>query len=165
MHWIIWSLMALYTVLALGVLLRARQQRRVAARLLWPASTTQWQMERWGVRYLEAKGWDASTIVTQATVSVIQCRKEADEMYLVFLRDSAFFRRLMVIVGRLGVWMMPRMVVVLYDPPSDAMRLLAAEQKIALADFRELPLFNTHEEARKPGLAAVREIRQRIKAV
>ncbi len=164
-HWIIWSQVALYAVMVAGVLLGIRRRRRTAARLLWPASTTQWQMESWGSRFLEHKGWQTCTIAGQATLNIMQCRKEHEEMFVVFLRDSSFFRRLLVIIGTFGSFLLQRSVIVLYDPPSEAMRTLAFEQKIALAHFLDLPLFDTTENARQPGLTAVREIQRKIKVI
>ena len=164
-HWIIWSQVALYAAVVVGVVLGIRRRRRTAARLLWPASTTQQQMEIWGSRFLENKGWQTCTLASQATINVNLCRKDEQDMFVVFLRDSSFFRRMLVILGTYGSPMMHRMVIVLYDPPSEPMRTLAFEQKIALAHFLDLPLFDTTESARQPGLAAVREIQRKIKVI
>ena len=165
MHWIMWALIALYAVVLTSVLLGVRRRRRLVAKLAWPASTTQEQMERWGSRFLKRRGWQTGTLTSEATISVIHCVKGDDQLFLVFLRDGAFFRRLMPIVAKLGVHVLKRMVIVLYDPPSDAMRTIAAEQKIALSHLRDLPLFDSSESARQPGLTALREIERRIRVV
>ncbi len=164
-HWIIWSQVALYAAVVAGVILGIRRRRRAAARLLWSASTTQRQMEIWGSRFLERKGWQIGTVASQATITIKHCKKDQEEMFLVFLRDSSFFRRLVVILGKFGGFLLQRLVIVLYDPPSDPMRTLAFEQKIALAHFLDLPLFDTAESARQPGLTAVREIQRKIKVI
>ncbi len=172
MQLIIWSLLALYGALAVGVLWWVRRQRRIGLRLLWPQSTTQRQMENWGVRSLERQGWEISSMANQAALTVwhgikfaTQPEPRKDELFVVFLRDGAFFRRLLTLVGKFGFQVLGRMVIVLYDRPSETMIMLAAQQKIALAHFTELSGFGTTEDARRLSMKVVLEAERRVRAL
>ena len=165
MQWIIWSLVVLYfVVLTLGVL-RVRQQRQARMRLIWPQSTTQHQMEQWGVRFLERLGWEVTSMASQATRTILECTKDGDALFIVFLRDSAFFGRLMLMMGKFGSGVMTRLVIVLYDPPLEAMVRIAGEQKITLVHFRDLETFEDSQSARLPGVMAAREIGRKVQVV
>ena len=164
-QWIIWSLVALYGLALILVVLWLRRQRRARMRLEWPRSMTQHQMERWGACFLEGLGWEVRVGASQASRSILQCLRPGDELFVVFLRDGAFFGRLMVMVGKLGGFVMGRLVVVLYDPPLETMITVATEQKIPLVHFRELGCFTSSENARVPGVLAAREVARRVRVV
>ena len=165
MRWIIWSLVALYFVILTLVVLRVRQQRRARMRLIWPRSTTQRQMERWGARFLERMGWEVSSMASQATRTILQCRKDGDDLFVVFLRDSAFFGRLLAMMGKFGAHVMTRLVIVLYEPPIEQMVKIAGEQKITLVHFRDLETFEDSQSAMLPGVMAARERGRKVQVV
>ena len=165
MRWIGWSLMALYGIVLLLVMLWVRRQRQARMDLHWPPSMTQHQMERCGSRFLEGMGWEVIPMASQASRSILQCVKGNDELFVVFLRDGAFFSRLMVMMAKFGAGMTRRLVVVLYDPPLETMIKIAAEQVISLAHFQDLRSFTDAESARRPGLLAAREIARKVQAV
>ena len=162
---IIWSLVALYFVTLTLVVLWLRRERQARLRLIWPPSTTQHQMERWGARFLERMGWEISPIGSQATRTVLECRKDGDTLFLVFLRDAAFFARLLLMMSKFGPGVMTRLVIVLYDRPLETMIRVAAEQKITLAHYLDLPRFEDSQSAKMPGVMAARELGRKVQVL
>ncbi len=164
-RWIIWSLVLLYFATAAIVVLRIMQRRRAAMRLVWPPSITQRQMEHQGARFLRQMGWQVSVAMTPGTHSVHECTRPGSYMFVLFLRDGAFFRRLLLILTKYGPHLTRLLVIVPYDPPSEAMIREADEVQAAVVHFRQLALFTDCQSARQPGLDAAREMKQRVQSL
>ena len=165
MHGIILPLVLLYFATVAVVVLRILQRRRASMRLLWPPSITQRQMEHQGARFLERMGWQVSVAISLASHSVFQCFKPGDEMFVLFMRDGAMFRRMLMTLSKYGPHMMRILVVVPYDPPPEAMIKEADEIGAAVVHFRQMTLFTGRESARQPSVEAAREMKQRVQAI
>ena len=165
MHGIILPLVLLYFAIAAVVVLRFLQRRRAAMRLVWPPSITQRQMEHQGARFLERMGWQISVAMTPGTQSVLHCSRPGSEMFVLFLRDGSFFRRMLLLMTKHGPHLMKMLVIVPYDPPSEAMVKQADEVSCSVVHFRHLPSFTDCKSARQPGLDAALEMKRRVRAV
>ena len=165
MRGIILPLVLLYFAIVAVVVVRILQRRRAAMRLLWPPSITQRQMEHQGVRFLERMGWQVSLAMTPGTQSVLQCTRPGSEMFVLFLRDGAFFRRMLVVMTKYGPYLMKLLVIVPYDPPSEAMIREADEVQVAVVHFRHLASFTDVQSARQPSLDAVQEMKRRVQVL
>ena len=165
MHGIILLLVLLYFAVVAVVVLRILQRRRAAMRLLWPPSITQRQMEHQGARFLERMGWQVSLAMTPGTQSVFQCTRPGSEMFVMFLRDGAFFRRMLVLMTKYGPHLMRILVIVPYDPPSEAMIREADEVHGSVVHFRHLASFTDCQSARQPSVDAVREMKRRVQVL
>lgn len=132
-------------------------QRRARMRLVWPAATTQNQMERYGVRYMARLGWLMILSSSYGTVSFYICDKQQDRIFVVFLRNNAFFARMMMFLRVQGTGVLAHTVIVLFEPPQDMMVRIASESKVSLIRYTELDRLEELHQAILPTVTAARK--------
>ena len=142
-------------ILALVVLWFWRQRRSQIA-LRWPPTTTQRQMELFGTRVLNRMGWGTQLYQSQASRSVYRCEKHEDVLLVVFLRDNAFFARLLTLLRVHSTFNLRRTTIVLFDAPLETLTKLAAEVGVSVIRYTELKDLEERCQAVLPNVTARR---------
>ncbi len=137
--WLIWSAVAAYLVVLVAVTLRWLRARRRNRNLQWRPSLTQQQMERYGWDFMYRRGWSIKLTNSHGTRSMYQCIKHHDQLYVVFLRDTSYYTRLLNSLRRESSWVLSRTVLVLYEPPTETMIASAGEVRLSLMHYVDLP--------------------------
>lgn len=156
--WIFGAIVVAYLLFLAAVVARMGQNRRMQRLLRWPISTTQRQMERWGARYLAGMGWSLSLASSHATISMYVCMKEGEHIHVVFLRGNSAFARLMATLRSQGSGVLNRLMIVLYEPPTERMLAEAAENSALLMHFNDLPEIEDRLGAILPHVMAARDV-------
>ena len=155
-EWLIWSAVAAYLVLLGAVVLWRLRARGQSRNLQWPFSITQQQMERWGSDFMYRQKWSVKLTTSHGTRSVYQCIKHEDQLYIVFLRDTSYYSRLLNSLRRENSWVLSRTVLVLYEPPTEAMIATAGEVRLSLMHYLDLPRIEELHQGVLPRVMAAR---------
>ena len=154
--WLIWSAVAAYLVVLVVVVLGRLRARRRNRNLQWLPSITQQQMERSGSDFMYRQGWSVKLMTSHGTRSMFQCIKHDDQLYVVFLRDTSYYSRLLNSLRRENSWVLARSVVVLYEPPTEPMIAGAGEVRLSLMHYVDLPRIEELHQAVLPRVMAAR---------
>lgn len=147
---------AIYLGFAAIVVTRMVRQRSAERGLRWPAGMTQRRMETCGARFMARLGWRVMLASSHGSHSLYACTKQDEYLYTLFLRDSSMFLRQLRSLGVENTQTLRRLVIVLFDPPTEAMHRNAADAQLSIMHYRDLPMIEERHAWLLPAVMAAR---------
>lgn len=150
-------MVALYVLFVGIVAVRLWREKSAEMRLRWPSEMTQQRMERYGTRFMTRQAWSVQLATSIGGRSVYGCIKHDDQLFILFLRDPSAFQRMLVSLRREAGGGLGRLVLVMFDQPSPTMQAAAAETRVSVMHYKDLPVIEERHRSLLPHIMAARE--------